>query len=228
MRVLIAEDEPTVAQNVAQSIKAHGFVPHIVNNGEDAWFQGSTETFAGIVLDLGLPKLDGMTVLKRWRDEGMNAPVIILSARGTWAERVEGIDAGADDYLTKPFQLAELVSRLKALMRRGTGTAKNTIDIGALQIDLRNSSVSINGLPIALTPLEFRLLQHLGLNLGKTVSQIELADSLYAINNERDTYAVEAAVSRLRKKLGPDIICNKRGFGYFIPDTMVHKSANIS
>jgi two-component system, OmpR family, response regulator len=214
MRILIAEDEVAVAQDVARAITPQGFVPTLVHDGEEAWFLGSTEQFAAIVLDLGLPKLDGLSVLKRWRKEGNTAPVIVLSARGTWAERVEGIDAGADDYLPKPFAMEELLARLRAITRRSGSLATSVIEIGDLRLDLRSSSTFKNGTQINLTPLEFRLLHHLLTNRDRHVSKEELAEQLYAINHEREANAIEALVSRVRRKLGPDVIESKRGFGY--------------
>jgi two-component system, OmpR family, response regulator len=217
MRILVAEDELTVAQSVANSLQSVGYVADVVHDGEDAWFKGSTESYAAIVLDLGLPKVDGISVLKRWRAEGVLTPVLILSARGTWAERVEGIDSGADDYLPKPFQMQELISRLRALMRRAGGHAQSTISCGPVEIDLRTRLITVNGTLANLTPLEFRLVHYLVLQSGRVVTQAELAETLYAHDHERDANAIEAVVSRLRRKLGSDVIQNKRGFGYFIP-----------
>jgi two-component system, OmpR family, response regulator len=216
MRILVAEDELAVAQNIARALLSFGYVPEIAADGEEAWFKGSTETYAAIVLDLGLPKLDGISILKRWRKEGILTPVVILSARGTWAERVEGIDSGADDYLPKPFQMQELVSRLRALIRRSGGHAQSTINAGPVEIDMRSRSITVNGNLANLTPLEFRLVHHLVMQGGRVVSQIELAEILYDHDHERDANAIEAVVSRLRRKLGSGIIQNKRGFGYFI------------
>jgi two-component system, OmpR family, response regulator len=214
MRVLIAEDEVIVARDVARALEGQGFVPTLCHDGEDAWFMGSTETYVAIVLDLGLPKLDGLSVLKRWRKEGIQTPVIVLSARGTWAERVEGIDAGADDYLPKPFAMEELLARLRAVTRRASGLASSVVERGNLRLDLRSGSVFMDGRQVTLTPLEFRLLHHLVVHQDKQVSKEELADQLYAVNHERETNAIEAIVSRVRRKVGGDIIESKRGFGY--------------
>lgn len=216
MRILVAEDEVTVAKNIARALQGAGYVPDLVHDGEEAWFRGSTEPYAAIVLDLGLPKIDGLTVLKRWRSENIATPVLILSARGSWGDRVDGIDNGADDYLPKPFQMAELISRLRALIRRAGGHAQSLISAGPIQIDLRSQLISINGKAITLTPLEFRLVHHLVLQSGRVVSQSELADTIYDHDHDRDANAIEAVVSRLRRKLGAGIIQNKRGFGYFI------------
>ncbi len=216
MRILVAEDEVKVAQNIARSLESFGYAPELVHDGEEVWFKGSTENYTAIVLDIGLPNLDGITILKRWRTEGILTPVVILSARGTWAERVEGIDSGADDYLPKPFQMQELVSRLRALIRRSGGHAQSVIDAGNVQIDMRSRLITVDGNLANLTPLEFRLVHHLVIQGGRVVSHSELADILYDHDHERDANAIEAVVSRLRRKLGAGIIQNKRGFGYFI------------
>jgi two-component system, OmpR family, response regulator len=187
-----------------------------VHDGEEAWFRGSTESYAAIVLDLGLPKIDGITVLKRWRSESILTPVLILSARGSWGERVEGIDSGADDYLPKPFQMQELISRLRALIRRAGGHAQSIINAGAVQIDMRSRLITVNGSLANLTPLEFRLVHYLVMQSGRVVTQTEIADTLYEHDHDRDANAIEAVVSRLRRKLGSGIIQNKRGFGYFL------------
>jgi two-component system, OmpR family, response regulator len=216
MRILVAEDEPIVAKNIANILKSAGYVPEIAEDGEDAWFKGSTETYAAIILDLGLPKLDGISILKRWRNEGITTPVVVLSARGSWSERVEGIDNGADDYLPKPFQMQELLARLRAVLRRVGGQAQSVLDAGPLQIDLRSRLITVNGELANLTPLEFRLVHYLVLQNGRIVPHAELSDSLYDHDHDRDANAIEAVVSRLRRKLGTGIIQNKRGFGYFI------------
>jgi DNA-binding response OmpR family regulator len=214
MRILICEDEVTVANAIAGAVTKAGFVPDVTHDGEDAWFRGSTEDYAAIVLDLGLPGLDGLSVLRRWRAEGHKTPVIILSARGTWAERVDGIDNGADDYLPKPFEMEELVARLRALLRRTGGLASSILEVGALRLDLKAGKTTLNGQQIDLTPLEFRLVHHLALHRDEQVSKEELSEKLYAVNHERDPNAVEALVSRIRRKLGAHVIESKRGFGY--------------
>jgi two-component system, OmpR family, response regulator len=214
MRILVAEDEKRVADAVAAAIASQGFVPDVTDNGEDAWFRGSTESYAAIILDLGLPHLDGMQVLKRWREEKIQTPVIVLSARGSWAERVAGIDAGADDYLTKPFEMEELLARLRAVLRRNGARPDAIIELGGLRLDLKSGSTFRNGAPVNLTPLEFRLLQHLAANHQRHISKDELAEQLYAFNHEKEANAIEAIVSRLRRKLGTDVIENRRGFGY--------------
>lgn len=214
MRVLIAEDEPKVANSVANAVRHIGFVAEIANNGEDAWFKGSTEDYAAIVLDLGLPKLDGLTVLTRWRSEGRKTPVLILSARGTWAERVDGIDHGADDYLPKPFVMEELLARLKALVRRSIGQANHVVTSGHLALDTKTATAKLGANVLELTVLEFRLLHHLAVHADRYCSKEELADELYAVNHGQDANAIEALVSRLRRKTGSDLVESRRGFGY--------------
>jgi DNA-binding response OmpR family regulator len=216
MRILIVEDEARVAADIAAAVKAQGFVPEILNNGEEAWFSGSTEPYGAIILDIGLPGMDGMSVLKQWRKEGLTTPVIMLTARGSWSERVDGIDAGADDYLPKPFRMEELMARVRALVRRSSGNAQPRLTVGTLSLDQKACQASLDGTPIALTPLEYRLLNYLVLNRDRVVSQSELSDNLYAVNSERDSNAIEALVRRLRKKLKEDLIETRRGFGYCI------------
>ena len=216
MRILIAEDENVVARNIANSLQVLGFNTEIVSRGEDVWFKGSTENYSAIILDLGLPQLDGISILKKWRDEGVNTPVIVVSARGSWSERVDGIDSGADDYLPKPFQVQELVSRLNALIRRRNGLAQSSITAGPLEIDMRARVIKVAGEILNITPLEFRLVHFLLLKNGEVVGKVELSEAIYDHSHERDVNAVEAVVSRLRKKLGLNIIQSKRGFGYFI------------
>jgi two-component system, OmpR family, response regulator len=216
VKILIAEDVSKVSASIAAALKASGYICDIAEDGEDAWFKGSTENYSVIILDLGLPKMDGLTVLKKWREENNTVPVLILSARGTWTERVEGIDSGADDYLPKPFEMGELLSRVRALVRRQSGQASPNIVIGPLTINVKLGSASVDGVPLSLTPLEFRLVHYLANNRGRVVPQSELADNLYAHDHDRDANAVEAAVSRVRRKIGRDILQNKRGFGYFL------------
>ncbi len=216
MKILIAEDTAKVAESIVTALHASGFLTEVADTGEKAWFLGSTETFAAIILDLGLPQIDGLTILKRWREEKISTPVLILSARGTWTERVEGIDSGADDYLPKPFEMGELLSRLRALIRRNSGQTSAQLNVGPLSLNVNSGSAQVDGVPISLTPLEFRLLHYLTVNQGRTIAQSELAENLYSHDHDRDANAVEAAISRLRRKLGRDLLHNKRGFGYYI------------
>ena len=216
MRILIVEDELRIATDIRDAVTAGGYLAEIASEGEDAWFRGGTGNYSAIILDLGLPNLDGLTILKRWRQEGLATPVIVLTARGTWAERVDGIDAGADDYLAKPFRMEELMARLRALLRRSTGQVQPIITIGPVSVDPRTQQVSVNGVPANLTPLEYRLISYLFHNRGRVVSQTELGDALYSHDNERDSNAIEALVARLRKKIRAKIIETRRGFGYTV------------
>jgi two-component system, OmpR family, response regulator len=216
MRVLLVEDEAQIAAAVATALDGAGYATERIGDGETAWFRGETEDWDAIVLDLGLPRLDGLTVLRRWRAAGIATPVLVLSARGTWMERVDGIDAGADDYLPKPFQIEELLSRLSALVRRAGGHASAVIDIGDLRVDTRRMSVVVAGRPILLSPLEFRLVRYLAHHRGRVVSQGELFEHVYASDREPDSNALEVLVGRLRRKIGAHLIETRRGHGYVI------------
>jgi DNA-binding response OmpR family regulator len=216
MRILLVEDEPRIAADVAATLETAGYVVETVDDGEEAWFRGDTEDYDLIVLDLGLPKMDGLAVLKRWRTAGRAMPVLVLTARGAWAERVEGIDAGADDYLPKPFRMEELLARVRALIRRSAGHGGPVIEAGALSLDARQMRVSKDGAPVALSPLEYRLVAYLMHHKGRVVPNPELLEHLYGDDDARDANALEAVVARLRKKLGPATIETRRGFGYSI------------
>jgi DNA-binding response OmpR family regulator len=216
MRVLVVEDEAAVADSIKDTLERSGFRVSLANNGEDAWFLGDTEEFAAVILDLGLPRMDGLSVLRRWRASGKRMPAIILTARGTWMERVEGIDAGADDYLAKPFQMEELLARLHAVLRRSAGQAMNALTIGNLVIDQRRKSVTANGLPIDLTPLEFSLLCCFVLRPGDVISASDLLDQVYGHDHDKDANVLEALLGRLRRKIGSDVIATRRGQGYYL------------
>jgi DNA-binding response OmpR family regulator len=216
MRLLLVEDEPGIAADIARSLLAAGFLVEHAQDGEEAWFKGETESYAAILLDLGLPRLDGITILKRWRAAGVKTPVLVLTARGAWTERVEGIDAGADDYLPKPFQMEELIARVRALVRRATGHASAVLEAGGVLLDTRQMKVMVGGKPVNLSPLEYRLLCFLMHNRGQVVSQSELSEHLYSEGLERDSNSLEVLVGRLRKKLKVDLIETRRGFGYIV------------
>lgn len=220
MRILIVEDEAKIASSIKESLTHSGFIPEIATDGEDAWFRGSTEEYSAAILDIGLPKLDGLSVLKNWRNERINMPVILLTAKGSWAERVDGIDAGADDYLVKPFHMEELIARLRALLRRSGVEKKTQLQAGSLVLDTRQMRVSVDGSPINVTPLEFKLLNYLLHHRGRVITQEELATNIYFQDQEPDSNAVEVLLGRLRRKLKTDVIKTRRGFGYIIDEDM--------
>jgi two-component system, OmpR family, response regulator len=218
MRVLLVEDDRRIAADIARTLTASGYVVEAVGDGEEAWFRGDTEDYGAVVLDLGLPKMDGLSVLKRWRVSGRRMPVLILTARGSWAERVDGIDAGADDYLPKPFRMEELLSRLRAIVRRSSGQAASVVTAGNVTLDERQMKVSVRGVPIALSPLEYRLVAYLLMRRGRVVSQHELDENVYGPGEDHGSNALEVLVGRVRRKLGVDLIETRRGFGYTVPD----------
>jgi DNA-binding response OmpR family regulator len=217
MRILVVEDEPRIAGDVAAALRAANFVAEVTGDGEDAWFRGDTETYDLVILDLGLPKMDGLTVLKRWRAGGRQMPVLVLTARGAWPERVEGIDAGADDYLPKPFRMEELIARVRALIRRASGHSGALIEAGPLTLDTRHMQLLARGVPVQVSPLEYRLMAYLIHHRGRVVPPGELIERLYGDGDAREANALEAVIARLRKKLGPDVIETRRGFGYAVP-----------
>jgi two-component system, OmpR family, response regulator len=218
MRVLVVEDDRRIAADLARALEAAGYVVEIVRDGEEAWFCGDTEDYAAIILDLGLPGMDGLSVLKRWRQNGRSTPVLILTARGSWAERVDGIDAGADDYLPKPFRIEELLARLRSIVRRSAGHASSVVSVGDVTLDERQMKIFVRGIPVMLSPLEYRLAAYLLLHRGRVVSQQELSESIYGQDDAHDSNAIEVLIGRVRKKLRPDLIETRRGFGYLVPE----------
>ena len=214
MRLLLVEDEPTLRRQLRQTLEASGYAVDEADNGRDAQFLGETETFDAVVLDLGLPVLDGLSVLQRWRAANRNMPVLILTARDNWSEKVAGIDAGADDYLTKPFHTEELLARLRALIRRASGLASPVLQCGELALDTRTARVTVAGEPVALTNHEHKLLAYLMHRPGAVVSRTELTEHIYAQDFDRDSNTIEVFVGRLRKKLPVDAIETVRGQGY--------------
>ena len=214
MRILVVEDEPTLAAQLAATLQAAGYAVDTAANGRDAGYMGEVESFDAVVLDLGLPIVDGLTVLKRWRALGRTMPVLILTARGDWHEKVAGIDAGADDYLTKPFHMEELLARIRALIRRAAGHASAEIACGPLVLDTRSGRVSVDGQALSLTSHEFRVLAYLVHHAGEIVSRTELTEHIYAQDYDRDSNTIEVFVARLRKKLPPGLIETVRGLGY--------------
>ena len=205
-----------MAEQLTVALTEAGYVVDCAMDGEKAEFLGQTESYDVVVLDLGLPRLDGLSVLRRWRENGLTVPVLVLTARGSWHEKVQGIDAGADDYLSKPFRMEELLARLRGLIRRSRQMASSEMQAGSLALDARSGRVTVNGLPVRLTALEFRVLSYLMHHRGRAVSQGELAEHIYPIDSERDSNTIEVFIARLRRKLGSDAIDTVRGFGYRI------------
>ncbi len=216
MRILFVEDDSRIIRDVAETLKNAGYIVDHESDGEEAWFRGGTEDYGAVVLDLGLPSMDGLTILKKWRENNRLFPVLVLSARGSWSERVEGIDAGADDYLPKPFEMDELLARLRAIIRRSAGHANPTLIIGDIKLDPRQMRVTVKGVPKTLTPQEYRLLSYMMLHSDRVIPQQELAEHLQGDHEERESNAVEVLVGRLRRKLGGGLIETRRGFGYAI------------
>ncbi len=216
MRALLVEDDPDVRADVASALTANGFVVECADDGKQAWFLGDTEDYDVCILDLGLPSMDGLSVLRRWRSAERSFPILILSARGDWTEKVEGIEAGADDYLSKPFKIGELVTRARALVRRAAGHSSAQLDCGRLVLDTRRMSATLDDKPIQLSALEYRFFDYLAHQADRAVSAGELAEHLYGASESGDTNAIEALVLRLRRKHGSDIIVTRRGFGYQI------------
>ena len=219
MRALLVEDDEKISHRISRALVSAGYVVEVANDGEDAWFRGDTENFDIVILDLGLPQMDGIQILKRWRAAGRLMPILVLTARGSWMERVEGIDAGADDYLPKPFEMEELKARLRALLRRSTGSAQVVISAGPLTLDTKQMIVVVDDVPIDLSILEYRLLSYLIHHKGRLVTQLELTEHVYGEDIERDSNSVEVLISRVRKKIQVDVIVTRRGYGYIIPDT---------
>lgn len=216
MRILVVEDDPRIISDVTETLRNAGFIVEHESNGEEAWFLGDTNDYAAVILDLGLPDMDGLSILRKWRENEREFPILVLTARGSWSERVEGIDLGADDYLPKPFEMDELLARLRALIRRSTGHAKPSITIGDVKLDPRQMRVTVKGVPKTLSPQEYRLLSYLMHHRDSVVSQQELAEHLQGEYEQRESNAVEVLVGRLRRKLGVNFIETRRGFGYAV------------
>ncbi len=210
----MVEDDSEIAARLVDGLTAAGFAVEHAETGLDGYAMGKDQTFDAIVLDLGLPGMEGIDILKRWRATGMSTPVLVLTARGTWSEKVEGLNAGADDYITKPFHIPEVAARLRALIRRSAGIATSTIAHGAIAVDLGSGRVTRDGEPVELTASELRMLTYFMHRLGRIIPQSELVDHLYALDESRESNTIEVYVSRLRRKLGPDLITTVRGLGY--------------
>ena len=214
MRVLIVEDEPRLQKQLRATLEGAGYAVDTASDGEDGHYLGQTENYDAVILDLGLPELDGLTVLDRWRKEGRAMPVLVLTARDTWTDKVGGLDAGADDYMAKPFQMEELIARLRALIRRAAGNASSELIAGAVRLDGRSGRVTKDGEPVKLTAQEYKLLSYLMHHKGKVVSRTELIEHIYDQDFDRDSNTIEVFITRIRKKLGAEVITTIRGLGY--------------
>ncbi len=218
MRILVVEDDVDLNRQLVGALTDAGYVVDKAHDGEEGHFLGDTEPYDAVVLDLGLPVLDGVSVLEKWRRAGRKMPVIILTARDRWSDKVAGFDAGADDYVTKPFHMEEVLARVRALVRRTAGHASSEISCGPVTLDTKGARVLVNGMAIKLTSLEYRLLDYLMHHKGKVVSRSELVEHLYDQDFDRDSNTVEVFVGRLRKKLGVDVLHTIRGMGYCISE----------
>lgn len=214
MKILVVEDEPRLGKQIIEALEQNEWVPELSQDGIDALYRATSEEWDAIVLDLGLPKLDGLTVLNGLRDENINTPVIILSARDTLTQRIEGLNAGADDYLTKPFEMPELIARIRAQLRRASGNASPVMRIGNLSLDTRSSKVMWQGQAISLTALEYKVVAYFMHNPEKVISRTELVEHIYKQDFDRDSNTIEVFVGRIRKKIAPKVIKTVRGLGY--------------
>ncbi len=216
MRLLVVEDDPNLNTQLVEALKEAGYAVDTARDGEEGHFLGDTEPYDAVVLDIGLPKMDGLSVLEQWRKDGRKMPVLLLTARDRWSDKVAGIDAGADDYVAKPFHMEEVLARLRALVRRSAGHASNEIECGPVRLDARSGRLTVGGHLIKLTSHEFRLIAYLMMHQGRVVSRTELVEHLYDQDFDRDSNTIEVFIGRLRKKLGVDIIQTIRGLGYTI------------
>jgi two-component system OmpR family response regulator len=218
MRILVVEDDPDINRQLVTALQDQGYVVDAARDGEEGHYLGDTEPYDAVVLDLGLPVIDGVSVLEKWRRAGRKMPVLILTARDRWSDKVAGFDAGADDYVAKPFHMEELLARVRALLRRSAGQATSELTCGPVTLDTKSARVAVNGMAVKLTSLEFRLLSYLMHHKGKVVSRTELVDHLYDQDFDRDSNTIEVFVGRLRKKLGVDVLHTIRGMGYCVSE----------
>ncbi len=214
MRALVVEDDPDLNRQLVGALTDAGYAVDSAKDGEEGYFLGDTEPYDVVILDIGLPKMDGISILEQWRRAERNMPVIILTARDRWSDKVQGMDAGADDYVAKPFHMEELLARVRAQVRRATGHAKNEIECGALRLDTKSTRVTYDGQPIKLTSHEYRLLAYMMHHNGRVVSRTELVEHLYEQDFDRDSNTIEVFIGRLRKKIPGDLIKTVRGLGY--------------
>ncbi|WP_127090114.1 response regulator transcription factor [Aquabacter cavernae] len=216
MRLLVIEDDPDLNRQLATALGDAGYAVDAAFDGEEGLHLGDTEPYDAVILDIGLPKMDGISVLENWRRANRTMPVLILTARDRWSDKVQGFDAGADDYVAKPFHMEEVLARLRALLRRATGHASSELTCGPVRLDTRSGRVSVNGTPVKLTSHEYRLLAYLMHHVGRVVSRAELVEHLYDQDFDRDSNTIEVFVGRLRKKLDSDVIQTVRGLGYML------------
>jgi len=221
MRVLVVEDETEIARQVAAALIRSGYVVDVAHDGEQGHFLGDTESYDVIVLDLGLPGMSGLSVLENWRNAGLSVPVMILSARSSWQEKVSGLRAGADDYLAKPFEMEELAARIEALIRRKSGNAAAMIECGNVTLDATASRILMDGQVVSITAMEYRLAAYMLMNNDRILSKTELMDHIYGLNQDKDSNTIEVLINRLRKKFGSEFILTRRGQGYRIRDDNV-------
>jgi two-component system OmpR family response regulator len=214
MRILVVEDEPQLNLRIEQALEGAGFVVDVAFDGEEGLFLGETEPYDAVVLDLGLPRLDGVSVLHRWREQNRTMPVLVLTARGRWAEKAQAFDAGADDYLTKPFEMDEVIYRLRALIRRVSGHSSPEITCGPVRIDTSQGRVWVDGTAVTLTAQEYRILSYLAHHRGRVVGRSELVEHVYDRDDDRDSNVIDVLMGRIRKKLKADIITTLRGQGW--------------
>lgn len=216
MRILVVEDDRDLNRQLVTACRDAGYAVDAAFDGEEGHFLGDTEPYDAVILDIGLPKMDGLSVLEAWRRDGRLVPVLLLTARDRWSDKVAGIDAGADDYVAKPFHMEEVLARLRALTRRAAGRASNEMEVGRVRLDVKAGRLTVDGNPIKLTSHEFRLMQYLMLHVDKVISRTELVEHLYDQDFDRDSNTIEVFVGRLRKKMGIDLIETVRGLGYRI------------
>jgi two-component system, OmpR family, response regulator len=216
VRVLVVEDERALRRQIEAALIEAGYAVDTAADGERADFLAQTEEYDAVLLDLGLPRVDGLTLLRRWREHGLAVPVIVLTARGSWNEKVQGIDSGADDYVSKPFRMEEVLARLRGLIRRASGQLTPVLRSGSVLLDPKSARVTLDGVSVKLTSHEFRVLSYLMHHRGRVVSQVELSEHIYAQDLDRDSNTVEVFIARLRRKLGASLIETVRGLGYRI------------
>jgi two-component system, OmpR family, response regulator len=219
MRILVVEDDPNLNRQLVTALTDAGYVVDKAVDGEEGHYLGDTNPYDAVILDLGLPVMDGVSILEKWRRSGRKMPVLILTARDRWSDKVSGFDAGADDYVTKPFNMEEILARIRALVRRAAGQATSELACGPVTLDTKGARVTVNGMPVKLTSLEYKVLEYLMMHMGKVISRSELVEHLYDQDFDRDSNTIEVFVGRLRKKLGVDVLHTIRGMGYCVQES---------